>query len=67
MTHVVETLLLRGKALSGERHRQLRVWAVADLLDHERHDLVRDADEADDDYSARSDLFAALLDHARRG
>jgi hypothetical protein len=33
----------------GRDTRQLCVWAVADLLDHERHDLVRDADEADDD------------------
>jgi hypothetical protein len=43
------------------------VQAVADLLRHERHDLVRDADEADAEYAARSELFGALLDHARHG
>jgi hypothetical protein len=43
------------------------VQAVADLLRHERHDLVRDADEADAEYAARSELFGTLLDHARHG
>ncbi len=45
----------------------LTVQAVADLLRHERHDLVRDVDEADAEYAARSELFGALLDHARHG
>ena len=67
MTNFVETLLLREKSRFEESQRQLTVQAVADLLRHEQHDLVRDADEADSDYVARSELFGALLDHARHG
>jgi hypothetical protein len=47
--------------------RQLTVRAVADLLQQERHDLVRDVDETDAEYAARSELFEALLDHAPHG
>jgi hypothetical protein len=67
VTNFVETLLLREKARFEESQRQLTVQAVADLLRHERHDLIRDADEPDAEYAARSELFGALLDHARRG
>ncbi len=65
VTNFVETLLLREKSRFEESQRQLTVQAVADLLWHERHDLVRDADEADAEYAVRSDLFGTLLDHAR--
>jgi hypothetical protein len=67
VTNFVETLLLREKAQFEEGQRQLTVQAAAELLQQERHDLVRDADETDAEYSAREDLFAALLDHARQG
>jgi hypothetical protein len=67
VTNFVETLLLREKAGFEESQRQLTVQAPLDLLRHERHDLVHDADEADAAYAARSDVFATLLDHARRG
>ena len=67
VTNFVETLLLREKARFEESQRQLTVQAAAELLRHERHDLVRDTDEADADYAARRDVFGALLDHARRG
>ena len=67
VTNFVETLLLREKSRFEESQRQLTVQAVTDLLRHERHDLVRDADEADAEYATRSELFGALLDHARRG
>jgi hypothetical protein len=67
VTNFVETLLLREKSRFEESQRQLTVQAVADLLRHERHDLVRDADEADAEYAARSELFGTLLDHARHG
>ncbi len=67
VTNFVETLLLREKSRFEESQRQLTVQAVADLLRYERHDLVRDADEADAEYVARSELFGTLLDHARHG
>lgn len=67
VTNFVETLLLREKSRFEESQRQLTVQAVADLLRHKRHDLVRDADEADAEYAARSELFGTLLDHARHG
>jgi len=67
VTNFVETLLLREKSRFEESQRQFTVQAVADLLRHERHDLVRDADEADAEYAARGELFGALLDHARHG
>ena len=67
VTNFVETLLLREKARFEEGQRQLAVRAVPDLLRHQDHDLVRDADETDVEYSARAELFGALLDHARRG
>ena len=67
VTNFVETLLLREKARFEESQRQLTVQAVADLLRHEQHTLVRDADETEADYSARSELLGALLDHARHG
>ena len=67
VTNFVETLLLREKAGFEESQRQLTVQATADLLRHEQHDLVRDADEADAEYAARSELFGALLGHARHG
>ncbi len=67
VTNFVETLLLREKTRFEEGQRQLTVQAVADLLQHERHDLVRDADEADGEYAARSELLGVLLDHARHG
>jgi hypothetical protein len=67
VTNFVETLLLREKTRFEESQRQLTVQAVADLLRHEQHDLVRDADESDGEYAARSELFGALLDHARHG
>jgi uncharacterized protein (DUF1778 family) len=67
VTNFVETLLLREKARFEESQRQLIVQADADLLRHDRHDLVRDADEDDGEYAIRSEMFAALVDHARRG
>ena len=67
VTNFVETLLLREKTRFEESQRQLTVQASADLLRHERHDLVRDADEADAEYAARSELLGALLAHARHG
>ena len=67
VTNFVETLLLREKARVEESERQLTVQAPADLLLHEQHTLLRDADESDDDYSARNALFEGLLDHARNG
>jgi hypothetical protein len=67
VTNFVETLLLREKARFEESQRQLTVQAVADLLRHEQHDLMRDADETDTEYASRSELFGTLLDHARRG
>ena len=67
VTNFVETLLLREKRRLEESQRELTVQAAADLLRHERHDLVRDADEGDAEYAARSELFGALLDHARQG
>lgn len=67
VTNFVETLLLHEKARFEESQRQLSVQAAADLLRHERHELVRDADEADAEYAARSELFGVLLDHARHG
>lgn len=66
VTNFVETLLLREKARFEESQRQLVVMATPDLLRQEKHDLVRDADETDADYGARRELFAALLDRARR-
>ncbi len=67
VTNFVETLLLREKTRFEESQRQLTVQATTELLQHDRHTLVRDADETDDDYAARGELFGALLDHARRG
>jgi len=67
VTNFVETLLLREKARFEESQRQLTVHATADLLRHEHHTLMRDMDETDSEYAARDELFAALLDHARRG
>ncbi len=67
VTNFVETLLLREKARFEESQRQLSVQVAPDLLRHERHELVRDAGEADAEYAARSELFGALLDHARHG
>lgn len=67
VTNFVETLLLREKTRFEESHRQLTVQAAAELLQHEHHALVRDADETDADYAARGELFGALLDHARQG
>lgn len=67
VTNFVETLLLREKARFEECQRQLTVQAVPDLLRHERHELVRDADEANAEYAVREALFGALLDHARQG
>ena len=67
VTDFVEMLLLREKARFEESERQLTVQVVADLLRHERHELVRDADETDAEYAARNELFGALLDGARQG
>jgi len=67
VTNFVETLLLREKARFEESQRQLTIQAAADLLRHERHKLVRDADETDAEYVARDALFGALLDRARQG
>ncbi len=67
VTNFVETLLLREKTRFEESERQLTVQAVPDLLRQEPHILMRDADETDAEHAARGELFAALLDHARRG
>jgi len=67
VTNFVETLLLREKARLEESQRQLTVQAVADLLRHGQHELVRDMDESDADYAGRGATFEALLDHARQG
>jgi hypothetical protein len=66
-TAAAAEMLLREKARFEEGQRQVTVQAVADLLRHDRHELVRDADETDEEYSARGELFGALLDHARHG
>ena len=67
VTNFVETMLLREKARFEESQRQLTVQATGDLLRHEHHDLIRDGDETDDEYAARSEVFGALLHHARQG
>lgn len=67
VTNFVETLLMREKARSEESQRQLTVQGAPELLRHRRHDLLRDADETDAEYAARTELFGALLDHARHG
>ena len=67
VTNFVETLLLREKTRFEESQRQLTVQATTELLQHDRHTLVRDADETDDDYAARGELFGVLLGHARHG
>lgn len=67
VTNFVETLLMREKARFEESQRQLTVQAAPELLRHRRHDLLRDADETDAEYAARTELFGALLDHARHG
>jgi hypothetical protein len=67
VTNFVETLLLREKARFEESQRQLSVQAVADLLRHEQHKLLRDAEETDEEYATREELFEVLLDHARQG
>ena len=67
VTNFVETLLLREKARLEESERQLIVQAAPELLRHEQHTLVRDADEADADYAARGELLGMLLDRARHG
>ena len=66
VTNFVETLLLREKTRHEEGLRQLTVQGVPELLRQERHDLVRDADEGEAEHIARSELFGALLDHARQ-
>ena len=63
----VESLLLREKLRLEEREPQLTVQAPRHLVDQERHDVVRNPDETDAEYAKRAELFAALLDHARRG
>ncbi len=67
VTNFVETLLLREKARFEESQRQLTVQAPTDLLRHEKHTLIRDDDETDTEYTARSMLFGTLLDQARQG
>ena len=67
VTNFVETLLLREKSRFEESQRQLTVQVVANLLRHEQHELVRDTNEADAEYAARSELFGTLLDRARHG
>ncbi len=49
--------LPREKARFEESQRQFTVQTVADLLRHERHGLLRDVDEADAEYAARSDCL----------
>ncbi len=66
VTNFVETVLLREKARFEESQRQLTVQAAPELLQHDSHELVRDADESDHDYADHSALFGALLGHARR-
>lgn len=67
VTDFVETILLREKARFEEGQRQLTVQAAAELLAHERHALIRDANESEAERATRSQLFGALLDHARQG
>ena len=67
VTNFVETLLLREKERFDECQRQLTVQAAPELLQHPIHELVRDEDEGNDEYSARGELFDALINHARRG
>jgi hypothetical protein len=67
VTNYVETLLLREKARVEESEGRLTVQADPELLREEGHRLVRDDDETDDEYAARSALFDALLTRAREG
>jgi len=63
----VETLLLREKARVEETEGRLTVQADPKLLREEGHRLVRDDDDTDNEYAARSVLFDALLTRAREG
>jgi hypothetical protein len=67
VTNYVETLLLREKARVEETEGRLTVQADPELLREEGHRLVRDDDDTDDEYAARSVLFDALLTRAREG
>jgi hypothetical protein len=67
VTNYVETLLLREKARVEETEGRLTVQADPERLREEGHRLVRDDDETDDEYAARSTLFDALLTRAREG
>lgn len=66
VTNYVETLLLREKARVEDAGR-LTVQADPEQLREEGHRLVRDDDDTDDEYAARSALFDALLTRAREG
>lgn len=65
VNNFVETLLLREKEQVEEAERQLSVWADPKLMLQDRHELVRDHDESDDEYARRGHLFEALLARAR--
>ena len=67
VTNYVETLLLREKTRVEEVEGRLTVQADPELLREEGHRLMRDDDETNEDYAARSMLFDALLTRAREG
>jgi hypothetical protein len=67
VTNYVETLLLREKERVAETEGRLTVQADPELLREEGHRLVREDDETDEEYAARSVLFGALLTRAREG
>lgn len=67
VTNYVETLLLREKERVAETEERLTVRADPDLLREEGHRLVREDDETDEEYAARSVLFGALLSRAWEG
>jgi hypothetical protein len=62
----LETLVARERQRV-EESEQLTIQADPDLLAEPIHVLIRDFDETDGEYKARSDLFGALLVHARAG
>ena len=59
--------LLREKERVAETEGRLTVQADPELLREEGHRLVREDDETDEEYAARSVLFGALLTRAREG
>jgi len=53
--------LLREKARFEESQRRLTGQTVADLILHERHDLVRDEDETDAEHAGPTTLGISAI------